>query len=328
VKAEIGIGIDRHRLAAVVAPRWQVPVAFRTGGRIESRAVDVGDVVRAGDVLFTLDPADLEAAVVAAEADVRAARAQMTQAAAEAGRRKALRERGFAADAEVEKVTAAADTARETTEAAEAALTLARNRLSYATLRAPDSGIVTAVRAEAGEVVEEGAPVATLVRRDGVEIRIDIPETLIHEIRSFDASATLWAMPEARHPLRLREVSAAADPVTRTFDVRFTVPGDLRERLFPGMSAAVELTRPAGAPVAVLPATALVQEGGRAFVWQVPPDGTRALRTPVRLEAIGAGTVTVSGVPDGARIVSVGAHRIDAELPIRVSDDARAERPS
>jgi RND family efflux transporter MFP subunit len=321
VTVDLARPAERRQFAAVIAPRWQVPVAFRTGGRIVSRSVEIGERVARGEALFELDIADLRAGVEAARAEMRAAEAQAVQTSADAARQGEIRRKGFATDAQLERSTAAARSAAEALGAARAALVLAENRLGYATLTAPESGIVTAIAAEAGQVVAEGTPVLTLVRTEGLEIRIDVPETMVGQISDYAAKVALWSEPGNSFPITLREVSAAADPVTRTFAVRYEVPELLRVRLMPGMSASVELTRAGDGEVAFLPASALVQAGGESFVWAVGPSGVKAERRNVELRGFSGDRVEVAGLDDGSRVIAIGGHRIDEKLPIRVIEE-------
>ncbi len=145
--------------AGVVKARREADIAFRAGGRIAARLVDVGASVTAGQELARLDPADIALSVRSAEADLAAAEAEARRAVADAGRSRTLMAAGHVAAAFDDQRQATARSAEERVAAARAALNLARNRLDHTILRAPSDGVVTAVLAESGQVMAEGQPV-------------------------------------------------------------------------------------------------------------------------------------------------------------------------
>ncbi len=148
----LAAAVEARSFTGVVVARFQTPLSFRVGGRIATRLVEVGQTVRMGDALMTLDPADLDAGLRAAEANLAAARAQAVQATAEEARQAQLLASGWIAQARYEIAKAAADGAAEAVLAATESVRLARNAQGYATLRAPSGGLVTAISAEAGQV--------------------------------------------------------------------------------------------------------------------------------------------------------------------------------
>ncbi|MBD0273646.1 MAG: efflux RND transporter periplasmic adaptor subunit, partial [Acetobacteraceae bacterium] len=210
----------------VVRARREADVGFRAGGRIIARLVDVGDRVFAGQELARLDPADLALAARAAEADLAAAEAQSRQAAADAARSRTLLAAGHVSAAYDDQRVAAARSAAERAAAARAQLDLAHRRLDYAVLRAPTGGVVTALLAEAGQVVPEGQAVLRLANPEERELVVQVPEAAVEGVAgAAGAEAAFWAHPGAALPARLREVAPQADGALRTYAARFSLPG-------------------------------------------------------------------------------------------------------
>ncbi|WP_237217011.1 efflux RND transporter periplasmic adaptor subunit, partial [Falsiroseomonas oryziterrae] len=197
-----------------------------------------------------------------------------------------------------------------------AALELARKRLSYATLRAPADGVVTALLAEAGQVLAEGTPLLRLADPAERELLVRVPESALPGLRGAAAEARFWARPESRLPATLREVAPQADPLLRTYAVRFALP-QAPEWVALGMTGTVRLAREDG-PVATLPLAALHDRGQGPMVWRVLPDG--ALQAvPVAVRSLGEQTVQVSGaLHAGERVVAMGPQLLDPGSRVRV----------
>ncbi len=223
VRVALAPATELRRYVGVTKARREADIAFRVGGRITERSVDLGTRVAAGTVLARLDPIDLGLAVQSAEADLAAAEAMETQATAEAQRSRSLVVLGHVTASADDTAQASARSARQKVIAARAAVTLARNRLDYAVLRAPADGVVTAVLADPGTVVAEGAPVLRLATAATPEIEINLPEAALPTLDRATASASFWAQPGTTVPVRMREVAAQADGKLRTYAVRFTI---------------------------------------------------------------------------------------------------------
>ena len=319
VRAHLRPATETRSYAGVIRARHAADIGFRAGGRITERTVDIGARVSAGQVLARLDPADLILARQAAAADLASARAQETQAAADAGRSGILLRQGHVAAAMDDARQAQARTARQRVASAEAALKLANNRLDYAELHAPQDGVVVATLADPGTVVAEGVPVLRLADTGSFEAEIALPEAALPELASATARIGFWARPDIRLNARLRELSPQADAQLRTYTARFTLidpPGWMAL----GMTATVELSEDGGPPVADLPAAALTDRGGGPMVWIVDAASGRLRAQPVTIQALREETVRVSGLEDGALVVSAGVQKLDPALKVRVAD--------
>jgi RND family efflux transporter MFP subunit len=305
--------------AGVIRPRREADIAFRAGGRIVSREVDVGDVVHAGDVLARLDPSDLALSVRSAEADLASAEAEERQASADARRSRVLAAKGWTSVAADEEKQATARAAIARVASARAALALARNKQGYAVLVAPAAGVVTATMADPGAVVSEGEAVMRLAQRGTLEAEVGLPETAIEAARRASVTIDVWSHPEGTLRGTLRELSPTADARLRTYTARFTIP-DAPDWLAQGMSVTVHLSQTGNEPVARLPLAAVTDRGAGPMVWLVGADGGDISARPVRVVALRADQALVSGLADGDLVVSLGVHRLDPHARVRVAD--------
>ncbi|HKX43308.1 MAG TPA: efflux RND transporter periplasmic adaptor subunit [Burkholderiaceae bacterium] len=310
---------------AVVRARVETDLGFRTGGKVVERLVEIGDAVKAGQVLARLDPVDYQLAVNAAADQVRAASVDAQQAASDEARLRRLLADGSVGAADHERQKARADAAAARLDQARRQLDLARNREGYATLLAPYAGVVTALRFERGQVVAEGQPVLSLARDGEREIVADLPEEWVGRARTLVAMATPWSdtMNDAKAPLRLalRELSPLASAQGRTFRVRYAAAPESREQVgaLPlGSTLQLNLSAPnAGPPAAVVPVTALVKASGSAGVWMLDAKGSGLIFKPVQVVDVDDASVRVTGLAAGSRVVSVGAQKLDAGIAVR-----------
>jgi len=297
-------------------------LGFRTGGKIIERLVDAGARVQAGQVLMRLDPAD-------SGLQANSAQAQYQLAEAEAKRYRELRDKNF--------VSQSALDAKETAlKAASAQAGLAGNQADYTTLRADHSGVIAAISAEVGQVVSAGQTVMRLAQDGEREVAIAIPETQYAGLKvGAPADVTLWsegngneaAQPGARPRKlvgRLRELSPAADPASRTYAARVALNGaDAQAAL--GMTAEVRFKSHDKRDQLVVPLSAIFQQGDQSAVWIVAADHSVSLRKVVVAAYRDDGAVIASGVAAGERIVSAGVHKLNAGEKIRVIEGEFAD---
>lgn len=316
----------------VLNPRVESELGLRAGGRIAARLVDLGQRVRQGQALVRLDAADYVLAVEAAAEQLRAADVDAVQSASDAARFRRLAADGSIGAAELERQQARADAAAARVEQARRQLELARNKVGHATLVAPFDGVVTAVRAEVGQVVAEGQPVLALARPGELEVVADVPESMAADLSAHRAAALPNQPGAAPLRLRLRELSPAATPQSRTFRARYAIVGaGGRESLRQGMTAQLRLEREDSVATALLPISALLSTEGVATVWLFDAGAQALRRQPVEVVTQSGEAVRVRGLPDGAQVVSVGAHLLDEGMkvrPVRRPLDALREAPT
>ncbi len=297
----------RHVYSGEVRARFETDLAFRIGGKVVERRVEVGTAVRRGDVIARLDPEDVRLAASAVAAQVAAAEAEAALARAEFERSEGLRAANFISASALDARRTALAAAEARLRQARAQAAAARNQADYATLAAEHDGVVTAVHAEAGQVVTAGAPVVRVTRGAEREILIHVPEGRLQDYAvGSPAAVRLWANGTELYPARVREVAPAADAATRSYALRVSV-GDAALPL--GATASVALPSPAGA-AAVLPLTAVTRADGRPVVWVVDA-ASRVQPQPVEIGAIREDGVEIrGGLAAGASVVQVGAHRL------------------
>jgi RND family efflux transporter MFP subunit len=337
-------------LYASVHPRVEAELSFRAGGKVTARLVDLGQSVRAGQALARLDAADYQLALAAAVEQQRAAEVEALQAASDATRFKRLLADGSVGAADAERQQARADAADARLAQAQKQVELARNRTGYAVLTAPFNGVVTALRLEAGQLVSEGQSVLSLARPGELEVVVDVPEGLVGQLTSWQASLVLPAnssatttagtstgnhadaqvAPTQGLPLRLRELAPSANPASRTTRARYALAAPAPSAgLRMGMSAEVRLQKVGRVPAAQLPIGALLVTpvpasgaaasagGASPAVWLVDASTSALQRQAVQLLAQSTDHIHVTGLPEGALVVTVGAHKLDAGLRVR-----------
>ncbi len=324
-------GTSQRVLFGSVRPRVEADLSFRIAGKVTQRLVELGQSVRAGQALARLDPIDYQLALQAATEEQRAAQVDAAQASSDAARFKRLLADGSVGAADAERQQARADAAAARLTQAQKQSELARNRAGYAVLTAPFDGVVTALRFEAGQMVDEKSSVLSLARPGELEIVVDVPEPLVTGLKDWQASALTLAATDATVAtpvrLRLRELAPSANPVTRTTRARFALdPTAKGAQLRMGMSAEVLLQQAghvAGAelPLGALLTTATGSAGGPVItgptVWLVDAKTGALKRQPVQLLSQSTDHVRVAGLADGALVVSVGAQKLDAALKVQ-----------
>ena len=305
-------------LAGEVRARHETRLAFRVGGKIVARLVDIGAIVRPGQPIARLDASDFALAAASARAQVASAEAERDLAAADHGRYKELREKNFISRAEYERRANALSTTQARLEALRAQYRQAANQAAYAVLAADTAGVITALEAEAGQVVTPGQTVARLARQGDKEIAIAVPESQREFIEhATDFSVTLSALAGKSWKGRLRELSPAADPVTRTYAARVTVldaGGDVEW----GMSARVTALANGGEAKIEVPVAALYARGDQPQVFVVNGEGTVKPRAVQTAGIAGERVVIASGLNPGDLVVAAGAQLLRPGQRVRV----------
>jgi RND family efflux transporter MFP subunit len=300
-----------------IRPRIEADMGFRVPGKVAKRLVEVGQSVDVGEPLATLDEVDLKLQAEQADAELHAATGVLAQAAAAETRAKDLRVKGWTTDAQLDQAKAAADEARARLNRAERSVDLTKNSLSYATLLADSRGVVTATLIEPGQVVASGQTAIRVARLAEKEAVVAIPETLVGRAKEGTATVTLWSEPDKKYAAKLREIAPSADPATRTYLAKFSLPG-ADDRVSLGMTATLTLADPATQRVARLPLSALFNEGGDPSFYVVDDRGDVTLR-PVTVKAFESNDVVITGgVDEGARVVALGVQKLDPTQKVKV----------
>lgn len=308
-------GEDVRILSGAVRPRIETNLAFRAGGKVTARLIDIGQAVRAGQPLARVDAADYQLAADAAAEQLRAAQVDATQAASDAARFKRLLLDGSVGAADHERQQARSDAAAARLVQAERQLQALRNRAGYAVLTAPFDGVVTGLQIEVGQMVAEGQPVMVLAKPGELEVVVDVPEALAAGLREQVAQARIAGIAELVK-LNLRELAPSAAAQTRTFRARYAIaspPSGLQM----GVTADVQLARKGATASAELPSGALLTTNQTPSVWLVNDKAGTLTRQTVTLLSQSTDRVRVTGLPDGALVVSAGAQKLDAGMKVQ-----------
>lgn len=292
--------------------RAESNLGFRVSGKILEKLVKAGDHVKREDALMRLDPTDLKLAVNAAQAAVEAARAVNKRALADELRLRELVAIKAVSAQEYEKTKSAADVTTAELNSALAYSAQLENQAGYAVLRAEADGVIMDVPADVGQVVTAGAVVVCLAHDGAREAVVNLPEGNVRLAKS-TAVARLYADQGQSFPAKLRELSAMADPLTRTYQARYSLGG-------------VGANAPLGATVTValagdnaneavqqyeIPIAALYDTGTGTSVWVIHPDTSSLSRRPVDVAKLGSETALVSkGLESGELILALGAHLV------------------
>lgn len=305
-----------------IRARVEAPLSFRVPGKLDSRAIEIGGRVKAGDVVATLDATDLKLNVIAAQANVEAARARVEVAKDQLSRAAALQAKGHVAKAVFDRAELDATQATRALEAAEAQAAQARNQTQYATLVADADGIVTRIAAEPGQVVAAGSPVAVIARDGDKEVVVAVPETEINAFVPGQAvGVRLYADTTATLTGTVRDIAGAADPASRTFQVRVAIGTAEAARL--GMTASVDLSIPMATAGFEVPLTAFTQKDGVKTVYVVDPATNTVAPRAVTIEGATAGGLRVmSGIAKGDLVVVAGVQFLEPGLSVRPDQSA------
>ncbi|TSE31275.1 Multidrug resistance protein MdtE [Tepidimonas thermarum] len=300
-------------LSGTVRAHVEAPLAFQVGGRIIARRVDAGQTVSAGQVLFELDPADLEQAVRAAQADAEAAETALRTAQSELARVRELQARAFVSAQALERAELALREAQSRRDAASARLTQARNARGYAVLRSPAAGVLIDVTGQPGQVVAAGQAVAVLAQQGAREVEVHFPDGVTPP-----AEGEALLPDGQRRALRLREAAPAVDPLGRTRRARYTV-AELPPTVALGSVVATRFALPgaaAGEALWRVPVGALDERGQGPRVWRLR-DG-RLDPVAVQVRAVDDRQATVAGpLQAGERVVALGTHLLHDGMTVR-----------
>jgi RND family efflux transporter MFP subunit len=307
-------------VTGTIEARAEADLGFRIAGKLIERKVDVGDGVRAGDVLARLDDQDQRNALRTAEAELAAAQAEQVQASNEEARKRELLSRGNTTQVLYDAALMSKRTADAKVVAAQAALQTARDRAGYTELVADRNGVVTSVGPDAGQVVEIGEMVVRVAQPEEREAVFNVAEAGVRSAPKDPViEVALSGAPDITAAGRVREVSPQADPVTRTHTVRIALENP-PDALRLGATVTGRLKQPP-TPVVELPDTAMVHEGERSFVWVVDPKDQTVRRRAVstRPGHIDGPVVITDGLAKGDIVVTAGVHSLAEGQRVRLA---------
>ncbi|WP_298212917.1 efflux RND transporter periplasmic adaptor subunit [Acidovorax sp.] len=326
----VGVGAMQSSLeySGEVRARVESRLGFRVAGKIVQRQAQLGQRVRAGQVLAQLDPRDYQLAADAARAQLASATTQRDLAAADFKRYQALKDQNFISGAELERRDATLKAAQSTLDQARAQLSSQGNQAAYTTLVADVSGVVTGIDAEPGQVVSAGAPVVRIAQDGPRDVVFAVPEDKVAQITLGSSVAVRGWSGGAPLAGRVREVAASADPATRTYQVKVAIEGAEA----PALGSTVYVTPKAlshtGIAAIKLPTSALFQQGQATAVWVYDAASGTVKSQPVQIAtADGNEAVVAAGLAPGMQVVATGVHVLSPGQKVTVYQPKVAQAP-
>lgn len=294
----------------VIAPTVSVTQSFRLGGTLLTRAVDLGQTVRTGDVLARLETTTLELAVDGARANLAAAEAQYANASALEDRLRILARSDALSAASFEQAELQTQATRSAMAQAKASVDQAKERLSQANIIARFDGVVTAVGAEPGTVVAAGQMIVTLARTEGRDLLIDAPEDFVRQVEIGTRFAVAPQLdPQAAITGTVREIAPEADPVTRSWRLKLGLEKP-PANFWLGTTAVAKLDGKSSDELFV-PASAILNLDEGSCVWVVDESAKTVVRRLVKIgDSSGENVAIVSGIEPGTRVVIAGARSL------------------
>lgn len=321
-------GIETDLYPGEIRARHEADHAFRISGKMVARLVDAGSLVKRGQPLARLDPQDTKLAADATNANAAAAETEATFADAEYRRFKGLFAKGFVSQSALDQKLNVANAAKARLESARAQASVSINQAGYAVLTAEQDGVVTQVMAESGQVVAAGQAVLRIANPAEKELSISVPEAKIGEFRSAGAKGTApkalrvatWSFPDKYYQAKVREVGAAADPVTRTYPVRVSIQ-DTDDSVQLGMTAFALFVGAGDADTLAVPLSSLYVKGAITGVWLIAADGKVSLKPVTVLQYKENVALVKNGIKAGDLIVAAGVHKLrEGEVVKPVTD--------
>jgi len=307
------------RYPVEVAARYSTPMSFRVPGKLVERKVRIGDTVKKGEALARLDPVDAEKQAASAQAALNAAEHRLVFAKQQLDRDTAQSAQNLIAANQLEQTQDAFSAAQAGREEAAAQLTVARNNLQYNTLVADHDGVITSENADTGQVVAAGQAVYGLAWSGDTDVTLDAAASDLGRIAIGQAAAvTFPALPQRTFDARVREITPAADPQSRTYRVKLTLeqPGSVVRLGMTGDAVLAPVSGAAGSAATAtftVPSTAIFHKGSAPAVWVVNPgNSTLDLRQVTVRSYSDHSTVVTSGLKDGETVVLAGVHAVYA----------------
>lgn len=303
-----------------VRARVESRLGFRVAGKIVARKVDVGSIVKRGQVLMQLDPQDLQLIQTQADAALKAADSNLALANAEFRRYQDLRSKNFVSQAVLDAKETAYKAAQSSRDQAQAAYKNQTNQAGYTTLRSDIDGVVTSVDGEIGQVVAAGSPVIRVAQTGEKEIVIGISENKVESLRRVsDVRVRIWANPDDVIAGKLRELSPIADSATRTYTAKISIP-DAPADVRLGMTAYVSFVDKTPDATIKVPLSALFQDKAGTAVWVI--DGGTVRSTPVQVAGPSGNDILLSGgVVPGQSIVTAGVNLLKPGQKVKILGD-------
>lgn len=327
----LGAGVSEGNYPGAVKGRYETPMSFQVGGRILQRFVQAGDRVHAGDVLMTIDSRDVVQQATQGEAQVAAAKAQLSLARSNLNRYKALYEQEAVSASVLEQYQTSCDAAEAAYNQAVAIAKQGKNAVGYSKLIAATDGVISSVTAEVGQVVAAGQQVISLVQSDELEVEVNLPENRIGDASlGQKVDVSFWSLNNQTVTGIIREISPMADTVARTYRIRIALPQPPKGLML-GMTASAkiigsstsdkQLPATNAGDFVVLPMAAIYQTGDQPCVWVVDANAMTLSLKAVQVEDFDKNQLKVRGLDNGDIVVTAGVHKLHEGAKVRLAED-------
>lgn len=310
-----------YNYSGEVCGRYESQLSFQVNGKIIKRNVELGSVVKAGDILMQIDAKDIQQAANVSEARMNSTQSELTLAKENLERYRRLCEQGAVSKADFDRYQNSYNTAVAAVRGNAAQYAQDVNKLEYSNLYAGSEGIITDINVEAGQVVNAGQKVITLVKDGEREVEINVPENRLDEIRKAkEIKVSFWALPNVVIDGKVREIAPMAERVSRTYKVRISLINPTDE-LKLGMTSTVMVKINGRQQMSILvPLSALYQTGEVPGVWAVR--GGVANLISVKIGVLSDTQVEVlEGLKEGELIVTNGVHKLREGQKVRIAGD-------
>ena len=315
-KINLSNAAQEENYSGVVRGRYETNLSFQVGGKIISRNVQAGSLVRAGEVLMTLDPKDIVEQARSNDAQIASTRAQLQLAKSNLERYTELFKAEAIASVVLDQYKTEFAAAQAAYDSAIAQAQQTQNAIEYTTLTANADGVISVIEAEVGQVVSAGQNVLTLVQTNELEVVVNIPENKISDVQIGQrVSIDFWATKDIVSGT-VREISPMADFASRTFTVKISIP-DVRNIQL-GMTANVLMTSATATDAIILPLSAIYQTGDAAQVWLV--ENNKVSTKKIEVTAFDDNNVQVRGLKAGDTVVVAGVQKLHDGQEVRTGD--------
>lgn len=316
---QIGSGVEQamSTFHGIVHAEYEPNLSFRVAGKIIKRNVDIGQAVKQGDVLASLDQTDYKLSADSANALLASAKSNYVTQEANLARYRQLLAQNFVSQAQYDTQKAQFDSAKAQYEQAQNQLQNSDNQVNYTTLKAPSDGVITSINMDAGQVVSAGQVVATMAVSGSKEVAIELPEVQINNYKvGMPASIKLWATSQTYSGV-VRTINQASDQQTRTYTARVVI-NNADDNIKYGMAADVTIVPLNSSAGIELPLSSIYANNNKTYVWTLDKNSEANLVPVVVLETDGSSVkVQSSELKNGQRVVSAGANFIHQGQKLR-----------
>jgi len=306
-----------------VRARHETVKAFRVGGKIIDRYVEVGSLVKPGQALARIDASDYELSTHGVQSQLQGVRADYEQARKELERFATLLDKKFISQAEFDRRQNVVNLAKARLDELQSRLGVTSNQVGYTVLRSDETGVITAIEAERGQVVTAGQPVLRLAQMGEIDVVVNVPENQLQEIQQAQAvQISVWANPGKLYAGKVREISPIADPVTRTYTAKIALLAQANDEVRLGMTATVKF-RGEQVKAAYIPLSAVYRKNSQTAVWVVDATTHEVNLVPVVAKAFSGNEVAIeSGLHGGETIVTAGVHKLYPGQKVRILENS------